>query len=137
MNKQVEQIRAEIERLKNKNTEAFDCGCNGTKCAGYDMALDDLLSFIDTMPEEPVSEDLEKAAIEAFKQIVDNGKNSFLEIFKAGANWRKEQMMKDSISGEVMHCMRYWINTDEDKLQNHLQKFIGGEKVKVIIVKED
>ena len=41
--------------------------------------------------EEPVSNDLEKAAIEAFKQIVDSDKNSFLEIFKADAQWGKEQ----------------------------------------------
>lgn len=45
----VEKTRAEIKRLKYRNTEAFDCGCDGTKCAGYDMACDDILSIIDTM----------------------------------------------------------------------------------------
>ena len=40
------------------------------------------------MQEEPVSEDLEKAVAEAFKQIVDSDKNNFLEIFKAGAKWQ-------------------------------------------------
>lgn len=39
--------------------------------------------------EEPVSDDLEKAAVNAFKQIVDSDKNNFLEIFKAGAKWQK------------------------------------------------
>lgn len=39
--------------------------------------------------EEPVSEELEKAAVEAFKQIVDDERNSFLEIFKAGARWQE------------------------------------------------
>ena len=42
----------------------------------------------------PVSEDLEKAAVEAFKQIVDSDKNNFLEIFKAGAKWQKEHLWK-------------------------------------------
>ena len=136
MNKQVEQIRAEIERLKEENSiglSEYDAGY----CNGVGEICEHLLSFIKSQPDEQVSEDLEKAAIEAFKQIVDNGKNSFLEIFKAGSNWRKEQMMKDSVSGEVMHCMRYWIKTDEAELQNHLQKFIDGDKVKVIIIKED
>lgn len=35
--------------------------------------------------------ELEKAAVEAFKQL---GNTSFLEIFKAGANWQKEQFEK-------------------------------------------
>ena len=34
----------------------------------------------------------EKAAIEAFKQIIDSGNNNFLEIFKAGAEWKEKEM---------------------------------------------
>lgn len=60
-----------------------------------------LLSFIDSLQEEPVSEDLEEAAVEAFKQIVDSDKNNFLEIFKAGANWKEEQMIKGAIEVEL------------------------------------
>ena len=55
MTDKVQKIREEVEKLRIKNTEAFDCGCDGTKCAGYDMACDDILSFIDSMQEEPVS----------------------------------------------------------------------------------
>ena len=44
--------------------------------------------------KEPVSEILEDAAVEAFKQIVDDERNSFLEIFKAGAKWQKENLWK-------------------------------------------
>ena len=50
---------------------------------------------------EPVNDDLEKAAVEAFKQIVDSDKNNFLEIFKAGAKWQKEQMMAKAVDGVV------------------------------------
>lgn len=46
------------------------------------------------LAKQPASDNLEKAAVEAFKQIVDSDKNSFLEIFKAGANWQKEQIIK-------------------------------------------
>lgn len=48
-----------------------------------------------------VSEDLEKAAVEAFKHIVDSDKNSFLEIFKAGAEWKEEQMMAKAVDGRL------------------------------------
>jgi hypothetical protein len=41
--------------------------------------------------EEPISEELEQAAVEAFKKIVDDERNSFLEIFKAGAKLGKNQ----------------------------------------------
>ena len=57
--------------------------------------------FWEMLGEEPVSEKLEKAAVEAFKQIVDSDKNSFLEIFKDGANWQKQQIMKDAITGQL------------------------------------
>ena len=90
---------------------------------GYDVALFEISYFINSMEEEPaqctgigepkeelgvlgkmikemeeesVSEELEKAAVNAFKQIVDSDKNNFLEIFKAGANWQKQKMMKDA-----------------------------------------
>ena len=54
----------------------------------YNRALQDVQKAIDSKQEETVSEDLEKAAVEAFKHIVDSNKNNFLEIFKAGAKWQ-------------------------------------------------
>lgn len=39
--------------------------------------------------------ELEKAAVEAFKQL---GSTSYLEIFKAGANWQYEQFEKNRLS---------------------------------------
>ena len=61
----VQKIREEVEKLRIKNTESFDCGCDGTKCAGYDMACDDILSFIDSMQEEPVAPKLLKDMLNA------------------------------------------------------------------------
>ena len=79
-------------------------------------------------------DDLEKAAIEAFKQIVDSDKNNFLEIFKAGAEWQKEKMMEDAVDGEIyfnLDYLQYHINTEP------LTHFHHGDKVKLIIVKEE
>lgn len=85
------------------------------------------------MQEEPVSDDLEKAAVEAFKQIVDSDKNNFLEIFKAGAKWKKKQLMAKAIEGNVLAngmgepILHLW-----DK-----GKHLIGKKVKVIIIEKD
>lgn len=63
--------------------------------------IDDMLNLpnvertVKDWKEMPVSEELEKAAVEAFKQIVDSDKNNFLEIFKAGAEWEKNQAMAE------------------------------------------
>ena len=99
-----------------------------------------------TMDEEPVSEDLEKAAVEAFKHIVDSDKNSFLEIFKAGAKWQKEQMMTKSIDAVVSQvpCSNEIIlynpsSVDKYYLPQEMNK-LGlnkGDKVKVIIIKSE
>ena len=68
--------------------------------------IDDLQNFSNVERtvknrNEPVNDELEKAAVEAFKQIVGSDKNNFLEIFKAGAKWQKEQMMAKAVDGVV------------------------------------
>ena len=46
----IEKIRKEIERLKSTNPSEY----NYQNAEGYIWALDDLLSFLDTLSEEPV-----------------------------------------------------------------------------------
>ena len=65
--------------------------------------IDDLLNLSDVEQiaknlKEPVNDELEKAAVEAFKQIVDSDKNNFLEIFKAGAKWQAKQFEKNRLA---------------------------------------
>jgi hypothetical protein len=86
------------------------------------------------LQEEPVSKDLEEAAVEAFKQIVDSDKNSFLEIFKAGAKWKEKQIMKDSIDATVL-CESLKIPTIGHFL--HKTNLKENDKVKVIIIKSE
>jgi hypothetical protein len=52
----------------------------------------------DSLTKELVNDELEKAAVEAFKQIVDSDKNNFLEIFKAGVKWQAEQFEKNRLA---------------------------------------
>lgn len=56
MNKQVEQIKAEIERLYLETQNKYFTG----ELLGYRDALRDILEFIDSLEEEPASEDLIK-----------------------------------------------------------------------------
>ena len=62
----LEAIRAEIERFRKTNKVSEDKEYAqyelDVKC-GYDMALDDMLSYINSLSEEPVSEEFEKKFI--------------------------------------------------------------------------
>ena len=103
--------------------------------------------------EEPVSDDLEIAACQSFnsacedlnKEDKDSAtylKEYFKELwmcaFKDGAHWKEQQIMKEAINGEVFD------NYDKDICQHHLEllvdipkKYKDGDKVKLIIIKED
>lgn len=95
--------------------------------------IDDIINI--TKKEEPVNDELEKAAVEAFKQIVDSNKNNFLEIFKAGAAWKNEQMMAKAVDGEVTYGKSLAIPSLG--LVLYKEELDYGDKVKLIIIKED
>lgn len=98
---------------------------NGGHCWLDEQRIEAIGMAVKALQEEPVSEDLEKAAVEAFKQIVDSGKNNFLEIFKAGANWKKEHLWKPAYGDDLpktdgwtivlTECKAPWIAHDEEK----------------------
>lgn len=127
----VQKIRETVEnryeywKEKESNSHSIESEIRMSEC-------EHLLLMFDSQ-EEPVSEDLEKAAVEAFKQIVDSGKNNFLEIFKAGAKWQKKQMMKDTIEGNVLAngmgepILHLW----------NKGKHLIDKKVKVVVIEEE
>ena len=126
-----EKILNEIERLINNHDSALD----------YEAALEDVRNFIDSLQEEPVSEELEKAAVEAFKKIVDSDKNNFLEIFKAGANWQEEQFEKNrlkhcnSITNEQAELEQGFIDQHLDKY-NRMPTFLDAIEYGMNLQKE-
>ena len=72
MNRQVEQIRAEVERQISEYREQHKT-LGGAYYCGKFAALEDLLPFIDSLQEEPVSEDSEKEnKIEILADIIFN-----------------------------------------------------------------
>ena len=116
----------------------------------------------DSLTQEPVSDDLNEAAIEYFKEALSTGNDSKLDAFRAGANWQKqkdnqnesdmaviahldgvekgkkimrEQMMRGALEGKM-------VVGDESQLVIPSLPIItrtldDGDKVKVIIIKED
>lgn len=101
----VQLIKTEIERLKHSTSNAYD--------RGRFMLLSEIEDFIDSLPEEPVSEDLEEACDNYYDEtwdehggiamVINNCHDIWFpsqameDFFKAGANWQKEQMMKDAV----------------------------------------
>ena len=108
-----ELIRAEIERRIEAIANApSDNGVmdsiNGAK--GHELMT--LLSFLDTLPDEPVTDchDLTEAAKKSARQYyVDGGYSPFpntemashIAGFKAGAEWQKRKMMEGAVEGVV------------------------------------
>lgn len=102
---------------------------------------DGILRYISSLQEEPVSEELEEAVDEyapdfsnsiASKAAVD----AVRDAFKAGAKWQMAQVIKNAVEGGCFFYKNgyYHISCDVDE---HLTDIKMGDKVKVIVVKED
>ena len=86
-----------------------------------------------TQKKEPVSEDLEEAA---YYNCIDRLSKESIEDFKAGAKWKKKQMLKNVISAELYSdgMLTPLIGVkDKEKLKGI--KF--GDNVKLIIIKDE
>jgi hypothetical protein len=114
-----------------------------------DITSDEIVEWlknIQTSSEQP-SEDLEEAA-DCYLDTIslvgfmegDYDGTQILDAFRTGAQWQKEQMMKSAIEGCYIKRNRY---TKENVLNglsvtcDTIQKFKDGDKVKVIVIKED
>ena len=137
---QIEQIKSEIERRRVKYKELISksFGVEQEYFKGMAVVADEMMLFINSLPEKP-SEDLEEAAnIYANKQGLEL-KPFARRFFIAGANWQKEQLMKSATNGCYIKRNKY---TKQNVLNGlsvtceAIQKFKDGDKVKVIIVKE-
>lgn len=108
-----EKILAEIERLKNTAEDYIAQGGVDCICARGNVEMaDDIIKFINSLPEEPVSEDLEKAAEEyaytnwasddyhegAAEGLPFDAIGHTEKCFKDGAKWQKEQFEKNRLA---------------------------------------
>ena len=154
-----ETIKKEIERLKAKQLAIFSKGESEESCGDaltHIGAYNQLLSFIDSLPEEPVSEELEKelsAYVNSKEYTNSIGTSGLLLIARHIANWQKEkdqsviELAEDHAMLAGMEKMKEEMMAkavDAKLLEGHLIRQKGvthplhiGDKVKVIIIKED
>lgn len=116
--------------------------------------LNHLKLFIDSLPEEPASEDLaeeikryineevivtnENAVISKHHEFHNFYVENLVGVARHFANWQKQQMMKDAVDGLVKGLYSKYIKErDGDALSKALESFRQGDKVKIIIVKEN
>ena len=148
----VAEIESKIEKYTKRGEES------DAKRDGYGMywggvlsCLNEVRTLCDTLEvkevqEEPVSEELEEAAnscsscIYLEEVLSDDDKEVLKErlvnTFKAGAQWQKEQMMKDAVYGLVCghdESSPAWIDLN---LLNKPNVKVGTE-VKLIIIKDE
>lgn len=130
----VEKIKIEIERRRN----AIDYIGMPT-CAEYNRvwAYNDVLEIIDSLEEEPVSEDLEVAAksYSAYRRGDDTEISYDINRYEgviAGAIWQKQQMMKDAVE-LPLYLDGDFLTVDYDFTESDYKV---GDKVKMIIIKE-
>jgi hypothetical protein len=117
-------VRAEIHRLVDVR--------------GYDKEMaNDLFAFMDSLPNEPVSENLEEAAnfyADTHTEWFDADNNPHVSpAFKAGAKWQKEQMMAKAIDAQCFGFQGAALFS----FRLPADKYLVGSKVKVIVIKEN
>lgn len=136
---QVEKIKAEVEGLQKRyknGIQALEKECyTNNVCAKYltlnaQTKIDvcrQILSFINSLPAEPVSEDLEKELSNQMDSIyplpeeddfddpcysisnaIKNQRIGFKKGFKVGVNWQKEQTMAKAVDGEAGYIGQYY-----------------------------
>ena len=142
MTDKVQKIREEVERLFNHVKDS-----NFESDSGAFYYLKDLLDYIDSLQEEPVSEELEEEITKCYKSRIDlmMTRKQFGEIIHRFTNWQKRQMMKDAVNGIVHN-----FGNDEIAAVHYndpkgvpMSYFVSskclnaGDKVKLIIIKED
>lgn len=134
----IEKIRQEIKRLYDGEAPKHDQQCEFED--GYFTGIATISKFLDTLPEEKQSEDLEKAANNCIAKFADyimaenapeeiNLTEKLREIFKAGAEWIAGQGVstvaissaEDGITEEGMKLIADYLESLPDKTEVVLQ----------------
>lgn len=128
MNKEVKKIREKIKERRDdyRKSNDFISSVKSNLCS-------QLLSYIDSLQEESVSEELKKFAEEWDESLYRS------DAVIAGAKWKEEQMMKKAIEREVKVDAGGYPYIDATELydyENDKPLAKEGDKIKIIIIKE-
>ena len=112
--------------------------------------LCNLDSYIDSLQEEPVSEELEKAAekssyCEYLEEVLSNDDKEVLKSrlrnnFKTGVQWQKRKMMKDAIDATITGIRIYKEENEVDftvMLEKGIVSYELEQEVKIIVIKDE
>lgn len=145
MSKQIEQIRAVIDQRRkaqlDKNGNAKDLFC-----AVRLWAYADLLGILDTIPEHPVTADLEAEINREIQKLrtapcYDELRNFALHFHAAGMLAERERLMEEAIDAKICIPIPSTAYIKERNIQE-LRKYIvdnfkDGDEVRVIIIKKE
>lgn len=145
MNK-AEKIKAEIEKRKDE----YMTQANSFESLGITEKMDffaklasnmaALIRYINSLEEEPESNDLEEAAKNYEEDAIFYAARRISDFFKAGAEWQKERILNNAIEREVKVDAGGYPYIDVTELYDYdkdkpLVK--EGDKVKLIIIIEE
>ena len=88
-----EKIRKEVERLQKELIKNDEKGFGSDIDNACILELQNVLTYIDSLQEEPVSNDLEEAANDYAHDLVHD---DVFETFIDGALWQKKHLWKDA-----------------------------------------
>ena len=132
--KDKQKILAEIERQIEHSKHCYEFTHSNSARKFQDGEISGfktIQKFINSLPEEPVSEELEEAAKD-YARFDDYYDNKEYDGFKAGAKWDRKHILESAINVEVIDS---W--TDGVVNVNLPIAADKGDNIKVIIVKED
>lgn len=140
MTNKVQKIREEVVRI-HKLLPVMDGDNIYVNYA--DRICTTIEMYIDSLQEEPVSEDLEQA-IDNYLATYWGGEKEkqdrpFLKKMAIHfSNWQKQQMLKDTVEAEVQWHDGFLLMYDEHEVEDLLLPDIKvGDKVRLAVIKED
>ena len=136
MTDKVQKIRKEVKRLMygfNLEVDIASCeNAEAEKIADIKYRLcKKILDYIDEVQKEPIGKGLGEYINELSKQFPEVSFAKLSRIAVRVTKWQKEQMMTKAVDGTARpDDNEIWCNLDFFNLED-------GDKVKVIVIKED
>ena len=142
MTDKVQKIREEVEKLKSQLLRGACSSQIAMETNCKEEAYNEVLSILDTMQKEPVSEELEEASKNYALNNTpwDDCKDEIQESFKAGAGWKKEQMMASGTDVTVHVDAGNYPYIPRIELYDYdidIPFAKKGDRYKVILIKKD
>ena len=138
MTDKLQKIREELERLKEETSIGLSEHENGIEQGRMEI-INTLSIFLDSIQEEPVSEDYKNALnTEAItflqeQQIVPNFyADIIVKAVKHGANWQKKQLVAKAIDAQCFGFQGAALFS----FRLPSDKYLVGSNVKVIVIKD-